>query len=373
MKYPTSSIPNSTSAIGSFIGMRRPRYELLDDLLPDIINSSPIGKDIFLFINLNSILKQLYSEYTTAKVSKSELQRNPRMLSAELLNLVGHYRNYIYKYFNRNTSIFLYHSTEYCDDKLLIYPEYKSKFYSKRLSTDAELGEFKLIKGYVDYNIKIAQTVCKKIPNLYLVDTGKIDPEAFPAILNLEGRVDGTNIIMSSWYTDLQYAIKPNTYVLKANGDHTKLIGFDNLLDEAYKDVKEKNFIELNFSQDYFPFTLALAGDSDLGSAITPKYGIGKAFKQISKIIANGHIDSIDLFVEECNLSEAQKSIVEINWKLLNHDAYGNEVLIKRQDILANIDLQLVNLSCISDIEKVNIDYFNGSLNLDMIFAGEDF
>ena len=240
MSFRTSRQPGNTqpddgsSVIGPLIGARRPRYEILHDILDDFVSSQPVGEDIYFFINVTSMLRQFFSEYSVTRLTQGELQRHPRDLAAELLNVAGHYRNFVWKHHGRNASVFMYYSSERCEYKLSINPEYKYSIYAKRIG--GATAEYDVVRNYVNFNLRVLKELAARIPHVHLVDTKQMDPDAWPWAVAMEGRVLGSAIVLSSQTNDLQYTCNSFTICLDSlinrccNSNKSWIICFTNLI-----------------------------------------------------------------------------------------------------------------------------------------------
>lgn len=372
---------DGSSVIGPLIGMRRPRYEILHDVLDPFLQVLPQDEDLFIFVNLTSMLRSFFSEYNAAQLTRSEMNRYPRALASELMNIAGHYRNFAWKHHGIRTIVLLYHSSVPCDDKVAIDPAFKSSLYSKRV-TEGAGNEFDAIRRYVNYNIKVAKELAVRIPNVHVVDTGDIDPEAWPWALAAEGRIEGSALVLSAWTSDLQYAVIPHNErilgrewaVLNPSKENTKLYTRDNVILAAIKDSKKKDDIAPMLDPSHILYMLALAGYSDLGVTGLPKVGIVKAAQMIATLVTKGRLPatapSLTALLEELELPEEHRQIVEKCWKLLTYDDYVHTIPPEK---LATLDTQFVNLSGLGEIEKANATFFGGGLNLELLFAGENF
>jgi hypothetical protein len=372
--------PEGQSALGSLIGLRRPRYDVLDEVLAPFLDAQTTGEDLYVFINLNSALRQLFSEYTVAKLTRGELNRHPRVLAAELVNLAGHYRNYAWKMFNKRTTVLLYHSTCRCDRKIAVSADYKERLYAKRLGPVAD--EYEVIRRYVAFNLLIARELFDRVPHMHLVDTGQIDPEAWPETLLAAGRVPGPSLILSSWNCDLAYAARPaevgsgrGIAVIKAAGDHTRVITHEGVFLEALRGSKTAEALSSRLDPGHFPYVLTLAGEEDLGVRGIQKVGMSRAAKLVADRVAEGRLPpdapSLGALLEDGKIAVENHSIVEASWRLLVHTSHAAEVQPAEE---ASIDAQLVNRSGIGELEQANAKYFHGSpVNLEMCYAGETY
>jgi hypothetical protein len=368
------------SALGPMLGTRRPKYEVLHDVLGPHIASQPGDTDLFFFINIGSVLRQLFSEYSVAKLTRGELNRHPRLLAAELINIAGHYRNYAFKHFGRRSTVVMYHSTERCADKLAVSPDFKANFYAKQLGGAAP--EFDVVRAYTQFNLQVAARVTTFIPHIHIVDTKGVDPEAWPWAVAMEGRVTGSAILVSSWDSDLQYTLSPGSdplsghqwAVFRASGDHSRIVTGDTLFDELLRKSKTGGEIASQLASGHFPYVLALAGEDDVGIQGIPKYGMARAAKHVAKCATEGKLsaDSPNLpaLLESGNLSLEQAEIVSTAWSLLVHQDYAASI---SSSAMSAIDAQMINRSGLAELEKANTQYFNGRLNLELLFAGEGY
>jgi hypothetical protein len=376
----TDESDDGSSVIGPLIGARRPRYDVLYDVIGDFVARQPIDEDLFIFVDLMSALRHFFSEYSTAQLTRGELNRHPRQLAAELLNIAGHYRNYVWKHHGRRSTVLMYHSTAKCPAKLAVSPDFKANVYAKRIGGAGP--EYDVIRGYVAFNLRIAKQIAERIPHVHVIDTGETDPEAWPWALAREGRVVGSALVLSSWAADYQYALGPGVDpmsgrewgVLRASGEHSRLVLRDGLVGEVLRKSKTGEEIASKLAPEHFLYMLALAGDDDLGAPGIPKFGMAKAAKHIAKCVAEGRLPpgspSLEALLEDGRIPDGQAEAVERCWRLLVHDSYAPTV---SQEAMAAIDAQMVNRSGIGELEKANAQYFGGALNLPLLFAGEEY
>ena len=380
MRPNRNGVPEDDSVLGPLIGVRRPRYDILHDVLGPHIAAQPGNEDIFFFVNIGSVLRQLFSEYSVAKLTRGELNRNPRQLAAELINIAGHYRNYAYKHYGRRSTVILYHSTSKCTHKLTIDEAYKANFYAKQLGGAAP--EFDVVRAYAAFNLKVAAQIATFLPHIHMVDTGRVDPEGWPWAVAAEGRVQGSAIVISSWDCDLQYALSPGTdpmsgrewAVFRAVGEHSRLITADSLFSELLRKSKTGEAVAAQLLPGHFPYVLALAGEEDLGVAGIPKYGMARAAKHVAKCATEGLLSpdapNLQALLEAGGLSDEHKATASRCWSLLVHESYASTITATE---LSAIDAQMVNRSGLAELEKANAQYFNGALNLELLFAGEGY
>ena len=375
-----SNPDDGSSVIGPLVGLRRPRYDVLHDVIGDFVSRQPADEDLFIFVDLMSTLRHFFSEYSTAQLTRGELNRHPRQLAAELLNIAGHYRNYVWKHHGRRSTVIMYHSTAKCAEKLAVSSDFKANVYAKRIGGAGP--EYDVVRNYVAFNLKVAKEISNRIPHVHVVDTGGVDPEAWPWALAREGRVVGSALLLSSWESDYQYALGPGVDpmsgrewgVLKASGDHSRLVLRDGLVGEVLRKSKTGEEVAAKLAPEHFLYMLALSGDDDLGAPGIPKFGMAKAAKHIAKCVSEGRLPpgspSLEALLEDGRIPEGQAETVGRCWNLLVHDAYAGRI---SQEAMSGIDAQMINLSGLVELEKANAQYFGGALSLELLFAGENY
>lgn len=374
---------DSTDALGPLMGARRPKYETLNDVLAPWIEMQPLGEELVIFINVPSILRHLFNDHALARLTRGELNRSPRNLTAELINIGAHYRNYVAKYFQRPSVVIFYYSSVPCAAKVAINPDFKSAMYSRRLEATAyvPVPEYESIRRYVAYNLRLTKVIMQRIPNMHLVDTRTIDPEAWPAALMNEGRVKGAALVVSSFDTDLQYAagipgqsLAYDTAVFRANGDHSRLVTADTTIMEFMRASKAKTATDLTLvlAPAHIVYLLALTGDESVSVDGVQKMGVIRSGSFVAKGVASGRLPpdapSLQALLDEGGLPEGAEDVVRRAWGTLIHHTYVGTVSPAE---MALVDQDIVNLSGLGELERVNAEQFNGRLNLEMAFAGE--
>jgi hypothetical protein len=361
-------------ALGPMIGLRRPNYGVLDEVLgPWAASWRAPGERLAVFVNLNSALRQLFTEYAAANVTSREMNGSPRALASELFNLAGHYRNYFWKRHGRGADVLLYHSTERCPERVAAWDSYKESLYSKRI--DPPSGPARAMRNYVDFNLRVLQQLLRHAPNAHLVDTGPLDPEAWPGALMADGRVGADALVVSGWFADLQYALAAGVAVLQAKGANSKLVTSAGLLGHALRGSKTAGDSIAALSPEHFRYVLALAGDGDLGAPGLTKYGPAKAAALVARRVAAGGLPPEHVGIEQLaadgRLDPAGEAQARRAWALLDQETYVGEWATPAR--MAAVDAQMVNRDG-NALEEADAKYFRGRpLSLDLIFAGEEY
>jgi len=254
--------------------------------------------------------------------------------------------------------------------------DYKAELYARRI--DEPPAELASMRAYVDFNLRVLRPLLERTPNAYLVDTGELDPEAWPWALMVEGRCPGPRIILSGWRSDIQYALAPGghaTAILRANGDHTRVAAGEGALADLLRESKTGADLVGELAPGHLPYLLSLCGDDDLGAPGLQKTGPHRAAQLVIKRSKEGFLPpaapSLQALLEEAGLTDLQKAQVATCWHLTNHADHVARVATPA--LMAQLDTQMVDLSGLGELEASNSRYFGGALNLDMLYAGEEY
>ncbi len=369
------------SPVGPLVGTRRPRYDVLNEELGRFIASNcPKGSDLTFFINIGHALRQFFSAYTTQRLSEYELRHHPRVLAGELINLAAHYRHYAWSRFGVHTTVALYHSTKRCPQRLAALEGYKSTYYSKRVDPNPP-GEYAMVRKYVDQNVEMARLFCRRVPSVYVVDTGELDAEAWPWAMMATDQVRGPAVVVSGWESDAQYALAPDlipemamrpVVVLRASGERTVLVGRETAVDFLLRKSKTADDLAQGLSPSHALYLIAMSGEADLGVDGVPKVGAAKAAKMIQDAVRSGRLPggspSLEALQEETGIRSDE---LAGSWRCLVHRDYARE--FATPSVMSSIEQQLVDLSGLGELEKVNNEYFaDAPVNLGMLMAGEE-
>jgi len=364
--------------LGPIIGFRRPNYGVLDAVLAPFIQSaaSTGAGEVCMMINLGSALRQMYSEYVTERATQGELQQWPYYLAAELVNLAGHYRNYVWSRHNMTTTMVMYHSTKRCADKAVECPDYKAAFYSKRMQPNSP--ELEMMRRYVDANLQAAREVVSFIPNMHIIDTGALDPEAWPWQAIHEGRIPNPAIVMSGWDSDLQYALAEcaghPVGVLRASGQNTSLVTRGSVVQKMIGGTKSMEEFLHEFAPEHIMYLIALMGEKDLGVEGVRGMGPGRAAKailgQIRRGKLTGQAPTLRALLEDSFLKSENEADVRRSWGALIHRDYCRvHATPSRMDAIA---AQCVDRFQPGAISEANSKFFGRTpFDVRMATAGE--
>lgn len=256
------------------------KYSILDELL---INEEFIkGEEIFIYINIEPILKKLTSTITDRENVMFESKRN-MILSSCIFNLIAHYRYYFHKK-SICSKIFIY-GPESIDMKYL-NREYNKDYrkYMSILNTDKTTS---IGKNYKD-TLKIIKTLLTYIEGVNFITSGIIEPSVIPLIIDKELNSDDNKVFL---VTDDKYEyqyIKNNFKILKPRQEKSILITEENIMDVLKEKTKCIN--KVNPDINFLPFIISMLGDKYRNIDKIKGFGISKIYGEINKGLENNLI-----------------------------------------------------------------------------------
>lgn len=368
---------NVDSSISSIILQKCTKYVVLDDIIPDDFEDRVLN----LFIDVRSVIGNLFTNYTLSSIGK--LRENEKLLVCSLMvNLCSHYRRYFWKNFSASTNIVLFHSNRASERNLDIFPDYKKDFLNdhdyEKIGVNSEMVKF------TENNFLILREICERIPNVHFIDSEGIDPDIVPQIL-LDRDPDFTDddnisIFLTNRVKFFQYLSKPNFYILTMKGNKSTLINNDNFLESYTKKsgIKEKLAFP-DYMSKFFLLMSAITGDKKLSIPGWTNFGPIKAVKFLDKLltervlrsIVDYDIDSyINILTDLATIDEDKINILKRNLKLL--DIESNIDSIDEEEENKVLD-QLVNKDDTSSLYNSNEKYFSRyPLKIKSLFDGED-
>lgn len=249
------------------------KYSKLDELLYDVDFIK--GEEIFIYINIESILKKLTSTITDRENIMFESKRNI-ILTSCIFNLIAHYRYYFHKK-NVCSKVYVY-GPESIDVNYL-NREYNKDYrkYMSILNTDKTTS---IGKNYQD-TIMLIKTILNYIEGVNFITSGIIEPSVVPLIINNQFNLQENKVFL---ITDDKYEyqyIKNNFKILRPRQDKSLLIDEENVMDILKNKTKCKNIINPNIN--FLPFVISMLGDKYRNIDKIKGYGIAKIYSELDK------------------------------------------------------------------------------------------
>ena len=134
------------------------RHDVLRNLVYQTYGNSSIAEatKLNIFVDLNSILHGLYSEYNRI------IFDNITDISAGIINLCAHYRSF-FRFIGVDTRFFLINSLNTCDINTKFVAEYNAEFKRKSQITNT--------KKIIDNNMSLLKILCPYLPAIYYVES----------------------------------------------------------------------------------------------------------------------------------------------------------------------------------------------------------
>jgi|GEM_PF-5423387 len=381
MKEQEEIFNESISSYEKILQTKKTKYVFLKNNLKYIPPREEIKEQtINVFIDLYSMFNQLFNPETIFLYSNMA-RKDKNILAAEVINIVGHYRNFFAKYVGLYTNFYLYYSSEKTLSKLDIDKSYKEEWYDKRLNFDNNVfGNFS--KLFLK-NLSLAKMISEYIPHVYVIDCKKVDHNLLPyLVINEFSYQEHTNIILTN---DIcQYGFvnhNQNNYILSIKSDKSKILEDEDIFLITTKS-KSKTALEsdkLFLFRRFFDFIISLGGEKKYNVKAVEGFSYLKALKifhslfRENKIVITNNSYTIEtiseILIKNNYLDQNLKESFEKNYKLLV--PYYNVSISKKSDIILILN-QIIDKVNTKSLKELNQELFYlHPINLDFVFIGE--
>lgn len=256
------------------------KYSKLDELLKDFTFEK--GEEVYIYINIESILKKLSSTIADRQNIINPSKRN-LVLTSCVFNLVSHYRYYFHKK-SICSRIFVY-GPESIDVKYL-NREYNKDYRMKAVIMNTEETS-SIAKTYED-SVKMIKTILNYIEGVYFITSGIIEPSIVPLVISKYFRTEvNKNFLITDDRYEYQY-IKEYFIILKPRMDKSQLIDSLNVID-ILKSKTKCNNIE-NPDINFLPFIISVLGDKYRNIDKIKGLGISRIYSSIEEGLKNNII-----------------------------------------------------------------------------------
>ena len=336
---------------GSFVKYNR---------LSKIINETYLGSnatEINLFIDLNSVLKPLYSIDAWTYKYKHIYE-----IAATVLNMCGHYREF-FKYIGVSTNIYLIYGLNCPSINDTFIKGYNSKFINSYIKKPD-------ITKLINDNLFIIKLITQYIPKIYFFDIGTNEVSAMiDYIINYnksERQIE--NLVISKDILMLQLVPEHNARILKPNktkedGDLSYISDINNLIKRfcvEYRKAKEPDVkISPYFLQNILTMT-RLPERSIFGDT---KISIPKAIHIIDQAVKNRFLtegilytqSSINTVLEAMDIP-CNKSELDMKFKAINTHYQSAFILLTEKPEFKK--LHLIDMEDPINLKEIISKYF---------------
>lgn len=293
----------------------KPKYEKLNELFEPILQNIRLSPKVNIIIDVKEITKKYFRPDINIVGERRLILEE---ISADILNIISHYRNYFYKK-GKYTTFYFFYSYKKCDEILAKYPLYKEEYYKKYFDEDKE-------KAKIIFDaVRVVEKVILGLPNVYFIDTSKYDE--FVYIKYLLSKVDKSDLsVILTNDALMNQLLKDNVYILTIKGIKSELISSENVIES----ITEKQY---KFSSKLLPLIYAIAGNKKYGIKGVARIAVVRAADLIEKLIESGKIidaDSIEVPIKFSELDIKNKSekqliqnanIISNNYKEIRQDS----------------------------------------------------
>lgn len=337
------------SIIPTLINYRKIKYDMLFSLLK---HAGVRGKHINYYIDLDTILDPFYSDSVISAVN-SVREKEYISLSAEIINLVAHYRHFTASRLGVTSSFYFFSQNDFVRGA---NDNYKSKLMKRKMINHPKfLGTNFMIAA----NVKILTMISLYIPDCYFIPSGKLESAVIPYYMINNHNDYAANFILSDNKNFYQLCSDiDRVYVLRAIGAKSKLIAEKDVINTITNAYKNKPFNKLDAS--FYLAFLSLNGYKELGiqkiDNLTPKKILFDLDEKISNgLIKNEYVKSPHNIYN--NDLDNEEGFIE-NYRTL--DIRRQFRKLSKADILS-IEQHLINRFDSAGLIKLNDMYFEGN------------
>lgn len=351
------------------VGEAKIKYEKLDQIYKPIIeNKKLISTNINMILDLKEIFKKIFRETTFNEERLLTPESRKTLLlemSSDIINIIGHYRNYNYKHLNKYTTFYIVYSKKECEFITKKLPDYKESFY-KKYYRDPQ------IKKLIDKSIKIIELIINAIPHTYFIDSSEYDEAIWFNYLIKKFNPNDMTVLLTNDPIILQ-SLNKNIIVINLKGKNSTIIDEENLYESLVKNLKIKPI----FSKKLYPLMLSISGVEQYDIKGVKGYRYRKSINTINKMLKNNHIldeKYLDMTILEQSLkhyfSLEEIDIIKKNYQIVFLDYFNTLIDDFEMDFIYQSSLQKNYLTSFSlqDINKLFSDY---PIVYEMLFKGE--
>ena len=343
------------------------KYEYLDQWLDEKLIDIRFGNDVNIIVDLKEIFRKFFRPniMTDGFQGRDVIEE----VTSDIINVIGHYRNYLYKKGKYSTFYFLYSKSE-CDIMKTKHPGYKKNYYQKYFQGEDELEKQKAI--VIRKAAEALDKIINHIPNANFVDTSAFDEYTVANFLINKTKSNEINLILSNDELMAQL-ISKNTFMLNIKGLTTKLLDESN----AVSVIAEK---PTKLSSKVLPLLLSIAGADRYNLENIEGVRLIKGLNIIESLVKSGKLldtEYLEFPIQIHMLTEKDRSerIIKENYEKIQK----NYNIIKNSDVLytntANLTVMFNKPKVVHThnyYKELNSKIFsNHPLNLEMLLKGE--
>ena len=340
-------VPGAGLAAGSLML----KWNLIDNLLGYSTLKLQPGDHVNVFINLESVLKNLSIGKGHVTAVNFHKQKFVLEMESSILNLMANYRMYFKKERCDPHMYFYYTDLAFADQQMSIYNKYYRTYYQNQYMQNPK---FKIV-GELMNNTILPETslILQYIPGCYMIKSNNFDSSIIPLIISEFS--PAKNVIVSGDVFDTLYMFNPNFIDIYIKRRFGNLSMASTIGDTVKSIVKNASDVDLSIfkSEMYYRLLLSIKGSKIRNIRSAKGFGYIKFMNIMQQGIKDGivlrdfsSIDSIiQLFPEQYR--EDIRNAFQCTSLETQYD------LLSSSDII-NIKSQLVDKVDMKSIEALN-------------------
>jgi len=339
----------------------KPKYAKLDELFEEpILQNIKFGNTVTIIIDLKEICRKFFRP--DVDINASSIVEE---ISSDLINTVGHYRNYFYKQ-GKYTDFYILYSFDKCEEIINDVPEYKKEYYEEYMNNENPKTDI------IRRSVQAASKVMNFLPKVFFIETSKFDEFTYCKFLVTLKMKNEPIIILSN--DDVFYQlVSPNIFVMTMKGIKSELITEDNVI-EILTDKKYE------LSAKSIPLILAIGGTKRYSYKNIPNVALIKAANIVEKLVKEEKANDVDsvripINYDKLNINNKMEKMIIDNATTIENNYY----FIKADNLLYEHKLEIKNdvfkekKHCTAKalLELNEKIFVRHPLNLDMLIKGE--
>lgn len=341
------------------------KYEKLNSLLESVLCDITLSSQVNVIVDLKEVIRKVFRNGIPEGASRRNLIEE---ISADVINIISHYRNYFYKNGKYTSFYFIYSKTE-CAEILKNYNSYKADYYMKYFKSE----ENKDIIDIVQRVITICEKVINYTPNSYFIDSSKLDELVYVKYIIEKSNTNELNVILSN--DPIMYQLlNKHTIALSLKGIKSELITESNAVGVILKNEEE------HCSCKMIPLILAMAGHKKFSIKNVPGVAMVRAVNIIESLIAADLLIDADSVELPIKISE-----LDVDDKLHKLIIRNIDLISSNYNLIRNDQLYFSNINLIPSafvVKPINISkqtfldlnaklFTTHPIQLDMLLKGE--
>ena len=343
------------------------KYGKLDELLQDQLHDLRFSSNVNILVDLKEIYKKFFrpdimTEFDSVQSVKEEIL-------SDIINIIGHYRNYFYKR-NKYTNFVFFYSTKKCDEILKTNPDYKKTYYDKYFEghDDNEKKKISLFKEIT----KFLDIFINAVPHCRFFDTYKSDEFAYMKAYIANIPNNELTLILSN--DDILFQlISNNVFVLDIKGIRSSLLRKDNVVSILSKR-------ETSLTSNMIPLIVAIGGNDKYSISGLPRVALNRATQIVDYLVnkdiahdENSVSVPIDFTKLDTNVKLEKKVFDNRDLITKNYFAIRSDTIYYKNKMLMDSEFATVTVNrSRRELEETNAKMFTRfPLQIDMLLRGE--